>query len=39
MERKKWAGDMTTLVISIKPVRLLPIGMHGVNAVVKEQLA
>lgn len=30
---------MTTSVISIKPVRLFPFGLHGVNAGMKEQLA
>ena len=36
---KKWAGGMATLVISIKPVRLFPVGLHGVNAGIREQLA
>jgi hypothetical protein len=39
MDRKKWVGGMTTLVTSIKPVRLFPVGLQGVNAGIKEQLA
>ena len=39
MDRKKWAVGMATSVISIKPVRLFPVGLHGVNAGIKEQLA
>jgi len=38
MDRKKWACGITTLVISIKPFRLFPVGFHGVNAGIKEQL-
>jgi hypothetical protein len=39
VDRKKWAGGMNTSVISIKPVQLFPVGLHGVNAGIKEQLA
>jgi len=39
MDRKKWVGDMVISVITIKPVQLFPVGLHGVNAGIKEQLA